>query len=182
MVATAKSLSVESASSQPAATAHLDTFAHDNLPPRAQWPEMIFTRSELQYPARINCVAHFLDRWVAQGRGDAPCIVSPTVSYSYRELQALVNRIANVLVKDLGLVTGGRVLLRSANNPMMVATYLAVLKTGGVVVATMRGWFPRRKPNSRLSQASTGYFHLAGSSAQAASCCGPRNWSGSSPE
>jgi len=72
MVATAKSLSVESASSQPAATAHLDTFAHDNLPPRAQWPEMIFTRPELQYPARINCVAHFLDRWVAQGRGDAP--------------------------------------------------------------------------------------------------------------
>ena len=48
-----------------------------------------------------------------------------------------MNRIANVLVGQLGLETGGRVLLRSANNPMMVATYLAVLKAGGIVVATM---------------------------------------------
>jgi 2-aminobenzoate-CoA ligase len=63
--------------------------------------------------------------------------LSPTVNYSYRELQQLVNRIANVLVGQLGLVPGGRVLLRSANNPMMVATYLAVLKAGGIVVATM---------------------------------------------
>src|SRR5205814_8724589 len=84
-----------------------------------------------------NCVGNFLDRWVEQGRGDAPCIFSPDVDYSYRELQQLVNRIANVLVGKLGLITGGRVLLRSANNPMMVATYLAVLKAGGIVVATM---------------------------------------------
>jgi 2-aminobenzoate-CoA ligase len=60
-----------------------------------------------------------------------------TESYTYRELQALVNRICNVLVGRLGLVPGGRVLLRSANNPMMVATYLAVIKAGGVCVATM---------------------------------------------
>ncbi len=118
-------------------TAHIDTFARDHLPPPDQWPEFIFTRPELQYPARLNCVVNFLDRWVEQGRGDAPCIFSPDVSYTYRELQQLVNRIANVLVGKLGLVTGGRVLLRSANNPMMVATYLAVLKAGGIVVATM---------------------------------------------
>jgi 2-aminobenzoate-CoA ligase len=48
-----------------------------------------------------------------------------------------VNRIANVLVNDLGLVPGNRVLLRSANNAMMVASYFGVLKAGGVVVATM---------------------------------------------
>jgi 2-aminobenzoate-CoA ligase len=118
-------------------TAHVDSFARDHLPPRDLWPEFIFSRPELQYPERINCVANFLDRWVEQGRGDAPCIFSPQVSYTYSELQRLVNRIANVLVDELGLVTGGRVLLRSANNPMMVATYLAVLKAGGIVVATM---------------------------------------------
>ncbi len=118
-------------------TAHVDTFARDHLPPRELWPDFVFSRSELQYPPRLNCVTHFLDRWVAEGQGDAPCIISPEVSYSYRELQALVNRIANVLVNKLGLVTGGRVLLRSANNPMMVATYLAVIKAGGIVVATM---------------------------------------------
>jgi 2-aminobenzoate-CoA ligase len=118
-------------------TAHIDSFARDHLPAPDQWPEFIFTRPELRYPARLNCVSHFLDRWVVEGWGDAPCIFSPDVSYSYRELQQLVNRIANVLVGTLGLVRGGRVLLRAANNPMMVATYLAVLKAGGIVVATM---------------------------------------------
>ena len=48
-----------------------------------------------------------------------------------------MNRIANVLVGRLGLVPGGRVLLRSANNPMLVAIYLAVMKAGGIAVATM---------------------------------------------
>src|SRR4051812_35365322 len=118
-------------------SAHLDTFARDHLPPHDLWPQFIFTRSELQYPERLNCVVQFLDRWVELGHGDEPCIVSPNISYSYSELQHLVNRIANVLVGKLGLVTGGRVLLRSANNPMMVATYLAVIKAGGIVVATM---------------------------------------------
>jgi 2-aminobenzoate-CoA ligase len=118
-------------------TAHVDRFAQQHLPPRDLWPEFIFTRPELQYPERLNCVSRFLDRWVEEGHGDDPCIFSPTVSYTYRELQQLVNRIANVLTGKLGLVTGGRVLLRSANNPMMVATYLAVLKAGGIVVATM---------------------------------------------
>lgn len=120
-----------------AATAHVDTFAREQLPPRELWPEFIFTRPELRYPSRLNCVGYFLDRWVEQGHGEAPCVISPAVSYTYRELHALVNRIANVLVDRLGLVTGGRVLLRSANNPMMVATYLAVIKAGGIVVATM---------------------------------------------
>jgi 2-aminobenzoate-CoA ligase len=118
-------------------TAHVDTFARDNLPPKEQWPDFLFTRPELQYPDRLNCCTAFLDRWVEEGRGDAVCIVSPSETLTYRELQDRVNRICNVLVGRLGLVPGARVLLRSANNPMMVATYLAVLKAGGVVVATM---------------------------------------------
>ncbi|MBR0846651.1 benzoate-CoA ligase family protein [Bradyrhizobium diazoefficiens] len=120
-----------------AATAHVDTFARQHLPPRELWPDFTFTRPELRYPPRLNCVSYFLDRWVDEGHGDAPCVISPGASYTYRELQALVNRIANVLVGKLGLVTGGRVLLRSANNPMMVAAYLAVIKAGGICVATM---------------------------------------------
>ena len=120
-----------------AKTAHVDTFARDNLPPREEWPDLIFTRPEYQYPERLNCVSRFLDRWVEEGRGDQPCIYTSSQTLSYRELQQLVNRIANVLVGSLGLVPGGRVLLRSANNTMMVATYLAVIKAGGVAVATM---------------------------------------------
>ena len=120
-----------------AKTAHVDTFARDNLPPRELWPDLLFTRPEYQYPERLNCVHNFLDRWIDEGRGDEPCIFTPDKNYSYRDLQRLVNRIANVLVGQLGLVTGGRVLLRSANTPMMVAAYLAVIKAGGIAVATM---------------------------------------------
>ncbi|HYY84743.1 MAG TPA: AMP-binding protein, partial [Beijerinckiaceae bacterium] len=118
-------------------TAHLDTFARDSLPPKEQWPDLLFRLPELQYPEQLNCAAALLDRWVEEGRGDAPAIFSAAERLTYRALQERVNRIANVLVRDLGLVPGNRVLLRSANNPMMVAAYLAVLKAGGVVVATM---------------------------------------------
>lgn len=118
-------------------TAHVDTFARDNLPPSDQWPSFQFTRPELQYPERLNCAVAFLDRWVDEGRGDEICIISPSETLTYRALQERVNRIANVLIHKLHLVPGNRVLLRSANNPMMVAAYLAVLKAGGVVVATM---------------------------------------------
>jgi 2-aminobenzoate-CoA ligase len=118
-------------------TAHVDTFARDNLPPRDLWPDFLFTRPELRYPERLNCCTAFLDRWVEEGRGDAVCIVSPGETLTYRRLQERVNRIANVLVHEFGLVPGNRVLLRSANNPMMVAAHLAVLKAGGIVVATM---------------------------------------------
>src|SRR5258708_20089195 len=110
-------------------TAHIDTFARDHLPPPDQWPEFIFTRPELQYPARLNCVVNFLDRWVEQGRGDAPCIFSPDVSYTYRELQQLVNRIANVLVGKLGLVTGGPGPVRSAHHPLKSPPHLPQLTT-----------------------------------------------------
>ena len=120
-----------------AATAHVDTFARDNLPPRDQWPTFVFGRPELQYPERLNCVSQLLDRWVEEGRGGEPCLVSPAETLTYSELQERVNRICNVLVGPLGFVPGNRVLLRAANNPMMVAVYLAVLKAGGVVVATM---------------------------------------------
>jgi 2-aminobenzoate-CoA ligase len=119
------------------ASAHIDTFARDNLPPPAHWPDFLFADAELNYPERLNCVSEFLDRWIAQGYGGRPCFISPTESLTYAELHARVNRIANVLTRDLGLVPGHRVLLRAPNNPMMFAAYLAVIKAGGIAVPTM---------------------------------------------
>jgi 2-aminobenzoate-CoA ligase len=118
-------------------TAHVDTFARDSLPPEHQWPAFLFNQPDLQYPESLNCAVEFLDRWVEEGRADEPCLISPGETLTYRGLQERVNRICNVLVSQLGFRPGNRVLLRSANNPMMVALYLAALKAGGVVVATM---------------------------------------------
>ncbi|HRF10173.1 MAG TPA: benzoate-CoA ligase family protein [Xanthobacteraceae bacterium] len=118
-------------------SAHIDTFPRDSLPPAAAQPEFLFDFPGLNYPDRLNAAVELLDRAVARGDGARPCIITPSETLTYGQLQERVNRIANVLVRNLGLVPGNRVLLRSANNAMMVASYLAVVKAGGVVVATM---------------------------------------------
>jgi 2-aminobenzoate-CoA ligase len=119
------------------ASAHLDSFARDNLPPRAQWPDFRFDLPELKYPERMNCAVELLDHWIAADQGGRPCLIAPTESLTYAQLAERVNRIANALTRDLGVLPGHRVLLRGPNSPMMVAAYLAVIKAGGVVVATM---------------------------------------------
>ncbi len=116
---------------------HVDSFARDNLPPRESWPRLDLAAAGLSYPERLNVVTEFVDRHVAEGHGDRDAVIGPSETWSYQALADTVNRIASVLTRDLGLVPGNRVLLRAANTPMMVATYFAVLKAGGVVVATM---------------------------------------------
>ena len=116
---------------------HDDHFARDNLPPAAQWPRIDLEKAGLSYPERLNAVTALVDDHVAQGRGDMTAIIGDHLRWSYADLAARINRIANVLRHDLGMVAGNRVLLRAANTPMMVAAYLAVIKAGGVVVATM---------------------------------------------
>jgi 2-aminobenzoate-CoA ligase len=118
-------------------SAHIDTFARDKLPPRAQWPELVFELPELQYPKRLNCAEELLDRMVAQGYGGRIVIHAPDGQCSYAQLLAQANRLANVLVREMGLRPGNRVLLRGPNNPMMAACWFAVMKAGGVCVATM---------------------------------------------
>jgi len=118
-------------------SAHIDTFARDHLPPAEQWPDMVFSLPELHYPDRLNCVGAFVDDWIAAGHGGRDCLIALGGKLTYAALAERVNRIANVLTRDLGLVPGNRVLLRGPNSPMMVAAYFAVIKAGGVVVATM---------------------------------------------
>lgn len=119
-------------------SAHVDSFARDRLPPPELLPEFLFERPELQFPDRLNCASELLDRWVTQGQGGRLCLQAPGgLRWTYAELQDKANRIAHVLVKDMGLVPGNRVLLRAPNNPMMAACWFAVMKAGGIAVATM---------------------------------------------
>ena len=118
-------------------TAHTDSFARDNLPPRRLWPEFRFDLPELKYPARMNCATELLDKPVTRGHGHRIALRSPDGECTYTQLFTQANRLANVLVREMGLRPGNRVLLRGPNNPVMAAAWFAVMKAGGVCVATM---------------------------------------------
>src|SRR5437667_1613402 len=118
-------------------SAHTDTFARDNLPPREQWPELIFDLPELRYPGRLNCATELLDRAIGRGWGGRVALHFPEGELTYAQLLDQSNRIARVLTEDMGLATGNRVLLRGANSPWMAACWFAVMKAGGIAVATM---------------------------------------------
>ncbi len=119
-----------------AKSAHIDTFAADNLPPKDQWPDFI-NLDRLGYPQRMNCAVELVDRNIEAGRGGKYAVISPDVRWTYFDLAKTINRIAHVLTEDFGLEPGNRVLLRFPNSPMMAAVYFAVLRAGGIVVATM---------------------------------------------
>jgi 2-aminobenzoate-CoA ligase len=118
-------------------SAHVDTFCRDHLPPADQWPKLIFELPELDYPQRLNCAEALLDQVVETHGADRPALLSPTETWSYGELLARANQLAHHLVSEAGLRPGQRVLLRGPNNPWLVACWFAVLKAGGVVVATV---------------------------------------------
>lgn len=121
------------------ATAHIDTFIRDHLPPVALWPEMDYSvlPTLAAYPDRLNAAVDLLDGMVAAGHGARPMVHFEGGVWSYADLLARANRIARVLTEDLALVPGERVLLRAANHPMLMACWLAVLKAGGIAIATM---------------------------------------------
>lgn len=122
-------------------SAHVDTFARDNLPPQDQWPVLLLDHPDVSYPKRFNCATELLDATIAAGHGDRVAIWSEVDDKphgtTYRELRETVDRWAHVLVEDMGLVPGNRVLLRGPNTLQMAAAFLASLKAGLVVVPTM---------------------------------------------
>ncbi len=114
-------------------SAHTDTFCRDHLPPRDQWPELLFDLPELRYPERLNAAAALLDGVP----DDRPCVHGSGESWTYGDLRLRAHQVAAVLARDLGLAPGNRVLLRGPNEPWLVACWLGVLLAGGVAVATM---------------------------------------------
>ncbi len=118
-------------------SAHKDSYSREHLPGLGNWPEILLDRPEFQYPEYINAAVELTDGLVAKGLGDRIALRGDGERFTYRELAIESNRIALVLVEDLGIVPGNRVLIRSANNPRMVAAWLGATKAGAVVVNSM---------------------------------------------
>jgi len=116
-------------------TAHTDQFTRKNLPPEELWPEL--SSGAISYPEWLNAGYELCDAMVGKGFGDHTALIGNGRRRTYKELADWSNRIAHVLVEDYGLEPGNRVLIRSANNPAMVACWLAATKAGAVVVNSM---------------------------------------------
>src|SRR5258708_4513036 len=116
---------------------HLDDFSRRNLPPFSQWPELILDRPEFQYPEYLNAAVELTDRIVEKGLGDRIALIGNGRQRTYKELADWSNRLAHALVENYGVKPGNRVLIRSGNNPALVAAWLAATKAGAVVVNTM---------------------------------------------
>src|SRR5688572_21941683 len=114
-------------------SAHVDHFIRDGLPPESAQPEFLFTLPELQYPERLNAAVELIDRQDPH----ALALVNDAGQWTYGEMADLSDRIARRLVEQEGLAPGNRVFLRGPNNATLFASWLGVLKAGGVVVATM---------------------------------------------
>ena len=118
-------------------SAQTDRFVHERLPAPQQMPTLLFDAPELQFPDQLNLVQELLDKAQQKGFAERPMLRSPTLTLTYGQAAERVNRIAQVLVQDFGLVPGNRVLLRGGNSIGMALAWLAVVKAGLVAVATM---------------------------------------------
>src|SRR3569832_2145319 len=116
---------------------HVDEFARRNLPPPDQWPEILLDRSEVHNPEYLNAAVELTDRMVEKGFGDHTALIGNGRLRTYKELADWSNRLAHALVENYGVKPGHRVLIRSGNNPALVAAWLAATKAGAVVVNTM---------------------------------------------
>ena len=103
-------------------SAHVDTFCRDSLPPPEQWPDLLFRPARAAATRdRLNCAEALL----AGPTPTAAVLLWPGGSLDVRASCASGStRIAHVLVEDLGLVPGNRVLLRGPNSPWLVACWL----------------------------------------------------------
>jgi 2-aminobenzoate-CoA ligase len=116
---------------------HVDDFTRRNLPPFEQWPDLLLERPEFQYPDYLNAGVELTDRIVEKGYGDRVALIGNGRQRTYKELADWSNRLAHALVENYGVKPGNRVLIRSGNNPALVAAWLAATKAGAVVVNTM---------------------------------------------
>ena len=97
----------------------------------------------VEHPAHLNIADFFLDARVREGRGDRTALLTDAGPVSYREVQALANRYANVL-SSAGVAPEQRVIIALPDGPDYVAALFGVLKIGAVVVMVN----PELKPDA----------------------------------
>ena len=119
---------------------HVDDFARRNLPPSSQWPDLVLDRPEFQYPEYLNAAVELTNRIVERGWGDRIALIGNGRQRTYKELADWSNRLAHALVENYGVKPGNRVLIRSGNNPALVAAGGDVPSGRNVATTKRRKW------------------------------------------
>lgn len=124
-----------------APSAHQDHWSRQQLPPAEEWP-VVRLEGVYEYPQQLNATVELLDKALREGHADRTALITPDgnggwVHTTYAELAAQVDALAHVLVSDMGLVPGNRLLLRGYNGRWMAIAWLAAVKAGLVAVTTM---------------------------------------------
>ena len=114
-----------------------DRFVLDRLPPADQRAVMRYELPELRIQAQANLVDVLLNNIAARGLSNRPFLRSDKLVLTYAEAENRINRVAQVLTEEFGLLPGNRVLLRGGNSIGMALAWLGAVKAGLIAVATM---------------------------------------------
>ena len=121
----------------PSHSAQIDRFVHDRLPLSASRATLHYDLPELRIADQANLVDVLFAHIQAQSFMDKAFLRSDKITLTYADASERINRIAQVLTEDFGLIPGNRVLLRGGNSIGMALAWLGVVKAGLIAVATM---------------------------------------------
>lgn len=112
-----------------------DALPPDALPDAGHLPNRD-ARHLLGYPERLNVCESLLDANLRTGRAGRPVVHYSGKTWTYGVLAGRVNRLANALSAN-GIKPGDRILIHLPNTPEFIECWLASLRIGAVVVATV---------------------------------------------
>ncbi|HEX4462253.1 MAG TPA: AMP-binding protein, partial [Polyangia bacterium] len=85
-----------------------------------------------QFPEQFNMARYFLDARIEEGRGDHIAVIDDNGQYTYRQVQAMANRVGNALAA-MGVGVEDRVLIALFDSVEFAAAFFGILKIGAVV-------------------------------------------------
>ncbi|NLI34769.1 MAG: acyl-CoA synthetase, partial [Deltaproteobacteria bacterium] len=109
------------------------------LPPKDTWPEYLVPEEFADTPMELNIADYLLDRHVREGRGGNVAIKFADKTFTYAQVQTMVNKFGNAL-KAAGVGVQDRVGIRLVNTPQAVVVIFAIEKIGAIPIPTSPLW------------------------------------------
>jgi len=100
------------------------------------------TAADLGVPDTFNVATHFVDRHVADGRGDHVAIECGDDRITYRDVLRNVNRLGSALRDQFGVRPEERVVLLLVDGPEFVYSFFGAIKIGAIPVPLNTLWKP----------------------------------------